>query len=52
MGPPTPIRRSLVPVAAISVSRGDGAPSDLVIRFMASTANVARDGGIVDPLGW
>lgn len=46
---PTPAsKRSLFPVEAILSTREDGSPADRTIRFVASTTNVARDGGIVE----
>jgi HK97 family phage prohead protease len=48
MGAPTAARRSLLP-AEVSVREDSGSR---VIRFLASTDKVARDGGIIEPEGW
>ncbi len=44
-------RRTLLPTTTTRLSRADKG-ADRVIRFTASTENVARDGGIVEAAGW
>jgi HK97 family phage prohead protease len=52
MSPPTRTLRSLLPTTLAVLSREESGGSDRTIRFLASTPNVARDGGIVDVEGW